>query len=245
MPGSVSVIQFCMDKYQAKDGGAAFEAAHASLTGAVVPERIPSPVFDAARAAVAAVQGGFTLWTDLCPVSLPVVSVGSRVWACWVAELDAIAFVDSETDSKSLATLDYMTGDASTACIEARCALLSARLGFGEPSKSRITIAFLRHWQMVRRAGVGVSLRTDPAWLLDMAIGRRAGWLEDPHSFGICAPVNGKLPRMANGDTERHLLQIARRVNGPCRVYRSELGSLRRYFARRLPDRFSDYGDDA
>jgi hypothetical protein len=110
----------------------------------------------------------------------------------------------------------------------------------------RFTLAHLKSLRALRAAGHPVRLTNDPAWLLDMAIGRRAGWVEDPHAFGIVEPVKkGKLPRAATGDAQRHLAQLAHRVNTPrLRVYRSELGEWGPYLTRRLPDRFVNPGED-
>ena len=43
-----------------------------------------------------------------------------------------------------------------------------------------------------------VYLKTDPAWLVDMAINRRAGWLDDPWTFGTTQPVwfRNEAPRL-------------------------------------------------
>ena len=106
------------------------------------------------------------------------------------------------------------------------------------------TIAFLKACQAARAAGIPVSLTRDPAWLLDMAIGRRAGWAEDRDAGGICQPVNGKLPRRATTIAQWELQRIAGAVRSKVRVYESELGSWRRYLARKIPGRFVSVGDD-
>jgi len=107
------------------------------------------------------------------------------------------------------------------------------------------TIALLKACQALRAAGKSVHLTTDPEWLLDMAIGRRAGWVEDPHARGIVQPVRGQLPRKATGDAQRHLMQIAHRVNTPRLIVRPpELGEWRRYLERHLPDRFTRPEDE-
>lgn len=100
------------------------------------------------------------------------------------------------------------------------------------------TITALRERRALRAAGRPVYLTTDPAWLLDMAINRRAGWAEDPHAFGSCQPVNGKLPRFATGDAQRHIRQIADRVNARIVVRATELGEWKRYLTARIPERF-------
>lgn len=111
-------------------------------------------------------------------------------------------------------------------------------------SKSKIaaTIEYLKRCQDARRAGYPVAYTTDPTWLVDMAINRRAGWVEDPHSREC---LNAKvLPRMATGDMQRHLLQLSAHINTPRLIIRlSELGSWKRYLARRLPHRFTAAAD--
>ncbi len=103
-------------------------------------------------------------------------------------------------------------------------------------SKVSATIAFLKRMQANRAAGCECYLATDPAWLLDVAIGRRAGWAEDPHSYGI---VNAKvLPRRATGDAQRNLGQIARKVNSRAVMRSQELGSWKTYIMARIPERF-------
>ena len=102
------------------------------------------------------------------------------------------------------------------------------------------TIAYLKACQAARAAGHPVAYTTDPAWLLDFAIDRRAGWLEDAHSRDICQPVGGKTPRACRGDAQRHLAQLSHRFNTPrLIVRRSELGAWGTYLARRVPDRIT------
>ena len=110
-------------------------------------------------------------------------------------------------------------------------------------SKIANTIAALRERQAMRAAGRPVYLTTDPAWLLDMAINRRAGWAEDPHWRGSCQPVNGKLPRYATGDAQNHLRLIADRVNARVIVRATELGEWRDYLMKKIPDRFHTQDD--
>jgi len=118
-------------------------------------------------------------------------------------------------------------------------------LWFAPAARARATIKYLAKCQTLRATGAPVSYTTDPGWLLDMAIGRRAGWVEDPHSRGICMPVNGKLPKKASGDMERHLVQLAARINTPNLIVRpSELGSWRSYLLSRLPGRFTNSEDE-
>lgn len=106
-------------------------------------------------------------------------------------------------------------------------------------SKTRNTIEYLRKCQAARSAGYRVSFTTDPAWLVEQAINRRAGWLEDsPHARGTTQAVDGHFPRKARGDYLRHLRLIAREVNTPrLVVHASRLGE-HRWLVGRIPHRF-------
>lgn len=109
----------------------------------------------------------------------------------------------------------------------------------------RNTITYLQRCQAARQAGMDVSYTTDPAWLVNMAINRRAGWPDDPSlSRGSCMPVNGHYPKKASGDYYSHLRLIAREVNTPrLRVYVSRLGE-HRWLIAKLPHRFSTHLED-
>lgn len=107
-------------------------------------------------------------------------------------------------------------------------------------SKTRSTIDYLRRCQAARAAGHPVYLTTDPAWLVDQAINRRAGWLESPDTArGTTQPVGGRFPRKAGGDWQRHLRLIARELNTPRLVVRLERLGEHRWLADRLPDRIT------
>jgi hypothetical protein len=102
------------------------------------------------------------------------------------------------------------------------------------------TIVYLRKCQLARASGYPVSLTNDPAWLVDMAINRRAGWPDDPgFTRGSAMPVNGVYPKRASGDGYSHLRLIAGRINtarlivGP-----TELGE-HRWLLERIPERFT------
>lgn len=106
--------------------------------------------------------------------------------------------------------------------------------------KVRNTLRYLRACQAARAAGIPVYRTTDPAWLVQQAINRRAGWLEDSHTRGTTQPIAGRFPRKARGDWQRHLRLLARAINTPRLVVRiSELGE-HRWLLARLPDRFAD-----
>ena len=108
-------------------------------------------------------------------------------------------------------------------------------------SRVRHTIDFLQACQRARAEGHPVSFTTDPAWLVEVAINRRAGWPDDPsHSRGSCRPVNGKYPKKAEGDTFNHLRLLAVRINTPRLVVRvSELGEWRKLLLAKIPERFT------
>ena len=101
------------------------------------------------------------------------------------------------------------------------------------------TIRLLRRCARLRAAGVPVAFTTDPAWLVNMAINRRAGWPDDPsNTRGSAMPVNGKYPHKAEGDQYRHLRNLARAVNTPRLIVRDgELGEWRKLIRHRLPER--------
>ncbi len=107
------------------------------------------------------------------------------------------------------------------------------------PSKVRNTIDYLHTCQAARAHGWPVSYMTDPAWLLHMAINRRAGWPDDPSCIrGSAMPVNGKYPRKASGDTYNHLRHLAHAVNMSRRIVRlGELGEWRKLLMERIPGR--------
>lgn len=107
------------------------------------------------------------------------------------------------------------------------------------------TIALLKHCQGLRASGKSVGYTDDPAWLVNMAVNRRAGWPDDPTcSRGSCMPVNGKYPRKSAGDYGyRHLCQLAERVNSRVIVRENELGNWRGLLMKRIPGRFTGRED--
>jgi hypothetical protein len=105
---------------------------------------------------------------------------------------------------------------------------------------TRNTIDRLRACQQARAAGVPVRFTTDPAWLVNQAVNRRAGWLEEPWHRGTTQPIHGRFPRKARADWVRHLALIARNVNRPRLIVRTaELGE-HRWLVGRLPHRFEE-----
>jgi hypothetical protein len=105
----------------------------------------------------------------------------------------------------------------------------------------RSTIEYLRRCQRARAAGLAVSYTTDPTWLVNMAINRRAGWPDDPSfSRGSARPLpDGRYPPKGGGDYFRHGQLIARKVNTPRLVVPAScLGEWRHALMRRIPHRF-------
>lgn len=104
----------------------------------------------------------------------------------------------------------------------------------------RTTIEYLRLCQHARAAGYPVAYTTDPAWLIQMAINRRAGWPDDPgHYRGSCMPIDGQYPKKAEGMWFAHLRLIAREINSRSVVHMARLGE-HRWLVKRLPHRFEE-----
>jgi len=100
------------------------------------------------------------------------------------------------------------------------------------------TLAHLYRCRAARTAGYPVAYTTDPAWLVQMAINRRAGWPDDPsHQRGSCMPVQGHYPKKGGGDWYRHLQLLSREINSRCVVPLTRLGE-HHWLQRRLPWRF-------
>ena len=113
-------------------------------------------------------------------------------------------------------------------------------------SPTRNTVRLLERCREARAAGYPVYLTTDPAWLVNMAINRRAGWPDDPAPWrGSAMPVDGRYPPKASGDTWNHLRLIAGEVNTPrLSVRPGRLGEWREYLMAKLPERFhTDEGE--
>lgn len=108
-----------------------------------------------------------------------------------------------------------------------------------KPSRTRNTITWLERCGAHRAAGLPVALTTDPAWLVNQAINRRAGWLEDPHSRGTTMPINGRLPRKARGDWQRTLRLLAWEINMPRLIVRKQRLGEHQWLADRLPHRIT------
>jgi hypothetical protein len=88
---------------------------------------------------------------------------------------------------------------------------------------ARNTINYLKRCQSAREAGYPVYLKTDPAWLVNMAINRRAGWPESQFLFAGCMPVEGKYPKRA----DENLRQFADHINTPRLIVRGEQVPMR------------------
>lgn len=116
------------------------------------------------------------------------------------------------------------------------------------PSKARATVDYLRACQARRAEGCVVTLTTDPGWLVNQAINRRAGWVEDPLYRGTSMPIpcghgstrRDPLYRKVRGDFQRHLPRLAREVNTPRLIIRVQSLGEHRWLADRLPHRFEE-----
>lgn len=102
------------------------------------------------------------------------------------------------------------------------------------------TLAYLRRCQEARATGSPVQYTTDPTWLVEQAINRRAGWPDDPStSRGSAMPVAGTYPKKASGDAWRHLQLLAHEINTPRLIVRpASLGEWRTFLLARIPRRF-------
>lgn len=101
------------------------------------------------------------------------------------------------------------------------------------------TIRMFRRCLRLRTTGAPVAFTSDPAWLVHMAINRRAGWPDDPsHTRGSAMPVDGRYPHKSEACRYSHLRNLARSLNTPRLIVRDgELGEWRRLIRRRLPER--------
>ena len=108
-----------------------------------------------------------------------------------------------------------------------------------EATPVHTTVEYLRKLKAARKQGFKGVCVTDLTWLVDMAINRRAGWLDDPStSRGSAMPINGKYPKKASGDSYNHLRLLAREINAPRRIVRlGQLGEWRKLILKRLPNR--------
>ena len=138
-------------------------------------------------------------------------------------------------------------------------------------SSVRATIDYLKLCRQARAASYPVSYTTDPAWLVNMAINRRAGWPDDPSEYrGSAMPVrmhkgiavrNSRIvgtarfvastdstlvyPKRAAGSTFNHLRLLAYSLNTPRRIVRlGELGEWRKLILARMPGRITMPGED-
>lgn len=107
----------------------------------------------------------------------------------------------------------------------------------------RATIDHLRRCRAARAAGYTVSYTTDPEWLVDMAINRRAGWPDDPSEHrGSAMPVGGRFPKRAEGDG--NMWQFVHLLNGSRWHPRlSETGGLPRRVRERITHRIRTADD--
>jgi hypothetical protein len=105
----------------------------------------------------------------------------------------------------------------------------------------RNTIEHLQLCRQAREQGYQVSFTTDPTWMVNQAINRRAGWPDDPGcSRGSALPIAGKYPEKAVGERFNHLRLLSYRLNTPRLVVReTELGEWRKLLKARIPDRIT------
>lgn len=112
-----------------------------------------------------------------------------------------------------------------------------------ERAKLRSTLKYLRLCIQARTSGYSVAYVTDPEWLVDMAINRRAGWLEDPSGHrGATMAINGRFPKRAQGDG--NMWQFVRLLNGSRWCPREiETRWLHRRIRERIVHRIRDNDD--
>jgi hypothetical protein len=98
------------------------------------------------------------------------------------------------------------------------------------------TVNWLKLCQRARAEGYPVAYTTDPAWLVNVAVNRRANWPDDP-SFnrGSCRPTtDGRFPPKAGGDYYRHLWLASRQVNSRVILRPQSLGECRALIEKRI-----------
>ena len=105
-------------------------------------------------------------------------------------------------------------------------------------SRTKATLDYLRHCQKARAAGYQVSYINDPAWLVTMAINRRAGWPDDPGFLrGSAMPVRGRYPKRASDQNWRDLVHFAHHVNSRCILRAGECRHIPQKIKQRLASR--------
>lgn len=108
-------------------------------------------------------------------------------------------------------------------------------------SPTHNTIIYLQRCRAARAAGYGVSYTTDPRWLVNMAINRRAGWPDDPgFTRGSAMPVNGAYPKRASDQAWRDLRHFAQCVNSRCVLRANEMRHLPKRIVARLQHRIGE-----
>lgn len=107
--------------------------------------------------------------------------------------------------------------------------------------QTRSTIAHLKLLQEARAKGYKGTFTEDPRWLVEQALNRRGGFVDDPQCRGSALPLpDGRYPPKAGGDSIRHLRQLVDRIRQPqLRIYETELGEWGPYLKKRFPHRFS------
>jgi hypothetical protein len=111
----------------------------------------------------------------------------------------------------------------------------------------RVTLDYLRLCRAARAVGHPVAFTTDPAWLVDMAINRRAGWPDDPSEYrGSARPVSHRdrpgylrYPRKAEGMAFHHLKMIVGEIHDGVVVRVERLGEWRKLLIAKIPQRLT------
>lgn len=79
---------------------------------------------------------------------------------------------------------------------------------------------------------------TDPKWLVNMAVNRRAGWPDDPGFLrGSAMPVDGRYPARASDQSWSDLQHFAQRVNSRQTLRANECRHIDKRILERLQHR--------
>jgi len=118
--------------------------------------------------------------------------------------------------------------------------------GYVNPDKIRHTVATLRQVARLRdSAPTGTTAATMPTRLVDIAVNRRAGEIDDPHGRAT-APQNhlGGFPRKATSAYQSEMGRAAHDVNDPRLIVRARgLGQVRGDLMSKIPGRFAEVRD--
>lgn len=115
------------------------------------------------------------------------------------------------------------------------------RIGGPCATRERIqsTIHHLKTLMAYRSAGESVCYTSDPSWLINMAINRRAGWPEDIHQYGnVRINHRGQVARRSVGRHDTEMRRLRHRVNQPRLIVREREARFDRIIHARLAHRF-------